>query len=112
MKRAGIAVRNTIFDVKIAHYVLHPDMSHDLNRIALEYLNYKLAGNKVKEEQQLSLQFDEELPEENDFAENTNIIFQLYENCVMNFNRPVYLPFTTILKCLWYLYWQIWNTKE
>ena len=79
LKRAGIAVRNTIFDVKIAHYVLHPDMSHDLNRIALEYLNYKLAGNKVKEEQQLSLQFDEELPEENDFAENTNIIFQLYE---------------------------------
>lgn len=79
LKRAGIAVQNAIFDVKIAHYVLHPDMSHDLNRIALEYLNYKLAGNKVEEEQQLSLQFEEESPKENDFTENVNIIFQLHE---------------------------------
>lgn len=76
LKRAGIEVKNDIFDIKIAHYVLHPDMSHDLSRVALEYLNYKLAGVK-KEDQQLTLQFDEEVAEDNDFAEKTDVIFQL-----------------------------------
>ncbi len=79
MKRADIELQNAIFDIKIAHYVLHPDMSHDLSRIALEYLNYQLSGNK-KEDPQLSLQFDEETAsEENDFAEKTDVIFQLHE---------------------------------
>ncbi len=78
LKRAGIQLKNKIFDIKIAHYVLHPDMSHELSRIALEYLNYKLAGIK-KENQQLTLQFDEETTENNDFTEKTDIIFQLYE---------------------------------
>ncbi|MEG2556751.1 MAG: DNA polymerase I [Odoribacter sp.] len=78
LKRAGICFKNRIFDVKIAHYVLHPDMSHDLSRMALEYLNYKLAEAK-KENQQLSLLFEEEVVEENDFAEKTDVIFQLKE---------------------------------
>lgn len=46
LKRAGIKLKNDIFDIKIAHYVLHPDISHDLGRVALEYLNYKLSGSK------------------------------------------------------------------
>ena len=78
LKRAGIELKNDIFDIKIAHYVLHPDMSHDLNRVALEYLNYQLAGDK-KEEQQLTLQFEEEISVDQDFAEKTDIIFQLRE---------------------------------
>lgn len=79
MKRAGIKLKNDIFDIKIAHYVLHPDISHDLGRVALEYLNYKLSGSK-KEDQQLTLQFDEEAgTEDNDFAEKTDVIFQLRE---------------------------------
>lgn len=78
MKRAGITLKSHIFDVKIAHYVLHPDMSHELSRIALEYLNYKLSDTK-KENQQLTLQFEEEVSEENDFAEKTDIIFQLHD---------------------------------
>ncbi|MDE6451793.1 MAG: DNA polymerase I, partial [Odoribacter sp.] len=36
LKRADIHLNNKIFDIKIAHYVLHPDISHDLERIALE----------------------------------------------------------------------------
>ena len=78
MKRAGIDLKNQIFDVKIAHYVLHPDISHELGRIALEYLNYKLTEQK-KEEQQLSLFFDQEPIEEQNFAEKTDIIFKLHE---------------------------------
>ena len=45
----------------------------------MEYLNYKLSGSK-KEDQQLTLQFDEEAgTEDNDFAEKTDVIFQLRE---------------------------------
>lgn len=75
LKRAGISLKNQIFDIRIAHYVLHPDMSHELSRIALEYLNYKLSEAK-KENLQLNL-FEEEIPGESDFAERTDIIFQL-----------------------------------
>ena len=78
MKRAGIDLKNQIFDVKIAHYVLHPDISHELGRISLEYLNYKLTEQK-KEEQQLSLFFDQEPIEERNFTEKTDIIFKLHE---------------------------------
>lgn len=86
MKRAGIDLRNDIFDIKVAHYVLHPDMSHELPRVALEYLNYQLAGVK-KEDQQLTLQFDEEVAEDNDFAEKTDVIFQLREKLCANLQQ-------------------------
>lgn len=78
LKRADISLKNKIFDIKIAHYVLHPDMSHELDRIALEYLNYKLSGTK-KEDPQLTLFFDAEATEDNDATEKTDIIFQLRE---------------------------------
>ena len=86
LKRAGIELKNDIFDIKIAHYVLHPDMSHDLSRISLEYLNYKLSGTK-KEDQQLTLQFDEEVAEDNDFTEKTDVIFQLREKLCENLRQ-------------------------
>lgn len=77
LKRAGIELKNQIFDIRIAHYVLHPDMSHDIPRIALEYLNYKMAETQ-KENQQLTLSFEEEASAgEKDFCEKTDILFQL-----------------------------------
>ena len=78
LKRAGISIKNAIFDVKIAHYVLHPDFSHELPRIALEYLNYKLSEAK-KENLQLTLSFEDEATDDKDFAEKTDIVFQLRE---------------------------------
>ncbi|MDE5638298.1 MAG: DNA polymerase I, partial [Odoribacter sp.] len=78
LKRAGIGVLNRIFDVKIAHYVLHPDLSHDLSRIALQYLNYQISEGR-KENTQLTLAFDEEPEEESDFAEKADVLFQLKE---------------------------------
>ena len=39
LRRAGVEILNKIFDVKIAHYVLQPDSSHELERVALEMLN-------------------------------------------------------------------------
>lgn len=78
LKRAGIRVSNRIFDVKIAHYVLHPDLSHDLSRIALQYLNYQVSEDR-KENKQLSLAFDENPEEDRDFAEKADVLFQLKE---------------------------------
>lgn len=82
LKKAGIDLANQIFDVKIAHYVLHPDLSHDLNRIALQYLNYQLSEPQ-KENKQLTLTFGDEAEEDRDFAEKADILFQLKEKlCV------------------------------
>lgn len=78
LKRAGISLKNQIFDITIAHYVLHPDMSHDLSRIALQYLHYTLSEAK-KENKQLSLFFEEEDEEGQNFAEKADILFQLKE---------------------------------
>lgn len=86
LKRAGITLKNNIFDLKIAHYVLHPDMSHELGRIALEYLNYKLADVK-KENLQLTLSFDETPVEDNDFAEKTDIAFQLKDKLYADLSK-------------------------
>lgn len=43
LKREGIVLRGIYFDSMIASYVLNPSkMNHNLNDIALEYLNYKM----------------------------------------------------------------------
>lgn len=86
LKRAGIPVGNRIFDVKIAHYLLQPDMSHELERIALEYLNYTLSDGK-REEQQLTLSFDEEAPQENHRAEQADVVFRLREKLEADLDR-------------------------
>lgn len=78
LKRAGVKVLNQIFDVKIAHYVLHPDLSHELTRIALQYLNYQISEPQ-KENKQLTLAFEEEPEEDRDFAEKADVLFRLKE---------------------------------
>lgn len=103
-KRAGIELKNDIFDIKIAHYVLHPDMSHELSRIALEYLNYKVSEGK-KENQQLTLQFEDENVEDHDFAEKTDITFQLKEKLCADLTQTgllrlfndIEMPLVTVL---------------
>ena len=82
LRRAGVELKNKIFDIKIAHYLLQPDMSHELPRIALEYLNYKLEESK-KENRQLLLLFEDET-KDNDHAEKADIIFQLKEKLFEN----------------------------
>ena len=39
LSREGIEVLGTLFDVEIAHYLLHPDMRHALDIISDNYLN-------------------------------------------------------------------------
>ncbi|MDR1274016.1 MAG: DNA polymerase I [Odoribacteraceae bacterium] len=79
-RHAGIASRNEIFDIKIAHYVLEPDGSHELERVALELLNYRV-NREASSSPQLSLLFEEEEQgsRERETAELAGIIFQLKE---------------------------------
>ncbi|HWR74971.1 MAG TPA: DNA polymerase I, partial [Bacteroidales bacterium] len=37
----GISVRGPLFDTMLAHYLLEPDMRHNMDMLALKYLNYK-----------------------------------------------------------------------
>lgn len=76
LRQAGFTLANHIFDIKIAHYVLHPDMSHELPRMSLQYLNYQLGEDKP-EKLQLTFAFEEESEDDTSFAEKADIIFQL-----------------------------------
>ncbi|MDR0982084.1 MAG: DNA polymerase I [Culturomica sp.] len=77
----GHSLNNQIFDIKIAHYVLHPDQSHELSRMALQYLNYRMDEKQTNKQQQLTLFFDDESEETDcNFAEESaDLIFQLKE---------------------------------
>ncbi|WP_294140218.1 DNA polymerase I [uncultured Sanguibacteroides sp.] len=77
LRRAGIEIKNRIFDIKIAHYVLQPDSSHELERIALELLNYRLIKGGDGESQQLTLLFEDDTVQNKDFEERTDILFRL-----------------------------------
>ncbi|WP_065219136.1 MULTISPECIES: DNA polymerase I [Butyricimonas] len=77
LRRAGIEIKNRIFDIKIAHYVLQPDSSHELERVALELLNYRLIKGDNTENPQLSLFPEEGGKKDKDYAERTDILFRL-----------------------------------
>ena len=76
--RAGIEPRNKIFDVRVAHYVLQPDSSHDLERVATEMMNYRVTGGQATNSPQLSLLFEEDrVGEERQLVERAVVIFRL-----------------------------------
>lgn len=76
LRRGGVNLKNRIFDTRIAHYVLQPDSSHELERVALEMLNYRLLKVETDTNTQLSLFPEEENPEK-DFSERTDILYRL-----------------------------------
>lgn len=75
-----IPVNGELFDTKLAHYLLNPDMRHQINILAENHLNYKtileetLIGKGKK-----AIEFNEaDLKEQAEFAiENTDVAFQL-----------------------------------
>ncbi|SDX71452.1 DNA polymerase I [Lutibacter oricola] len=77
----NIQLKGKLFDTKLAHYLLHPDMRHDLNVLAETYLNYRpqtlesLIGKKGKN--QLSFP---QIPIEKQATyaiENSDLTFQI-----------------------------------
>ncbi|UII33700.1 DNA polymerase I [Fulvivirga ulvae] len=41
LKKYGVHVKGKIFDTMLAHYVIEPEMPHNMDAIAEQYLNYK-----------------------------------------------------------------------
>ncbi|UMB60028.1 DNA polymerase I [Lutibacter sp. A80] len=79
----NIKVQGNLFDTQLAHYLLHPDMRHNMNVLSETYLNYQpinsvdLIGKKGKN--QLSIK-EIDLKKLTEYTvENAAIIFQLKE---------------------------------
>ncbi|MDV7186156.1 DNA polymerase I [Lutibacter sp. TH_r2] len=73
-------LKGIIFDVKLAHYLLHPDMRHDLNVLAETYLNYQpitLESLIGKGKNKLTISQIEIKKQANYTIELTDITFQL-----------------------------------
>ncbi len=83
LKKYGVEIAGPLFDTMLAHYLLQPDMRHNMDFLAETYLNYrpmsieKLIGKKGK--QQGSMR-DVEVDRVVEYAgEDADITFQLYQ---------------------------------
>ena len=76
----GIRLKNKLFDTQLAHYLINPDMRHDLSILSQTYLNHKpteISDIIGKGKNQITL---EQLPTKtlcNFYLEQTDLIFQL-----------------------------------
>ena len=84
MAQYGITVKGDLFDTMLAHYLINPDMRHNMDILAETYLNYtpisitELIGKKGKN--QLSMR-DVPLEKQTEYAvEDADITWQLKEH--------------------------------
>ena len=83
LKNNGIEIKGTAFDTMVAHYLLQPDLKHNMDYLAETYLNYKpisietLIGKKGKNQGNMK---DLKAEEVSDYAcEDADITLQLKE---------------------------------
>jgi DNA polymerase-1 len=83
LHKYSISVKGSIFDTMLAHYLINPDMRHNMNVLAETYLNYQpisienLIGKKGKNQKLMS---DVSVEEITEYAvEDADITFQLKE---------------------------------
>ncbi len=81
LDKYGVKVKGTLFDTMLAHYLINPDMRHNMDVLAETYLNYtpvsitELIGKKGKN--QLNMR-DVPLDEQTEYAvEDADVTFQL-----------------------------------
>jgi DNA polymerase-1 len=84
LSRYGVSIKGKLFDTMIAHYLINPDMRHNMDVLSETYLKYSpksiedLIGKKGKN--QLSMR-DVALEEIKEYAaEDADITFQLKQN--------------------------------
>ncbi len=81
LKQYSIEVRGALFDTMLAHYLLEPDLRHNMDYLAEHYLNYvpvsikKLIGKKGKKQMSMRMVPLEDLSEY--AGEDADITFQL-----------------------------------
>ncbi|AOW21477.1 DNA polymerase I [Urechidicola croceus] len=83
LRNYGIKTRGSIFDTMLAHYLINPDMRHNMNVLAETYLNYQpisietLIGKKGKNQGSMR---DVDLKKQTEYAvEDADVTFQLKE---------------------------------
>ena len=83
LRNYDIVVEGPIFDTMLAHYLINPDMRHNMNVLAETYLNYHpisietLIGKKGKNQKSMR---DIDVVEQTEYAaEDADITFQLKE---------------------------------
>jgi len=109
LKQYGIDVYGEIFDTMIAHYLMQPDLRHNLNFLSEQYLGYKpisieeLIGKKgAKQESMRNVPYDKIT----DYAcEDADLTFQLKEifekelekNYLDNLSYTIEMPLVPVL---------------
>jgi len=108
----NIRVKGTLFDTMIAHYLINPDMRHNMDVLSETYLNYKpvsiteLIGKKGKN--QLSMRVVP-LKDQTEYAvEDADITFQLKEHFTKELEsgnltelfREVEIPLVSVLTAM------------
>jgi DNA polymerase I len=58
LKEYGVLVEGKLFDPMIAHYLIEPEISHDLSLLCNQYLNYQLGNEALSLEDRLCEQSD------------------------------------------------------
>jgi DNA polymerase-1 len=83
LDKYGVDVKGPMFDTMLAHYLINPDMRHNMDVLAETYLNYtpqsivELIGKKGKNQKSMR---DVELEKQKEYAvEDADITFQLKE---------------------------------
>ena len=71
LAKYGVEVRGKLFDTMIAHYLINPDMRHNMDVLAETYLNYtpvsieELIGKKGKNQKSMAEHYEKEMGEAN-----------------------------------------------
>ena len=84
LRKYNISVRGKLFDTMLAHYLINPDMRHNMDILAETYLNYtpvsitELIGKKGKNQKSMR---DVPIDQQTQYAvEDADITFQLKEH--------------------------------
>jgi len=109
LRNYGISIKNNLFDTMVAHFLVAPDMRHNMDALANAYLNYApisietLIGKKGKEQGSMR---DAELEAIKEYAaEDADVTLQLKEKIapeikkmdVQNVFEEVELPLIPVL---------------
>lgn len=86
LKWYGIEIRGELFDTMLAHYLLQPDLKHNMDFLSQTYLNYNpvsietLIGTKGKQQRSMRDVYKEDPIKVKDYAaEDADITWQLYK---------------------------------
>lgn len=84
LKKYDVAVKGKLFDTMLAHYLINPDMRHNMDVLAETYLNYtpvsieELIGKKGKNQKSMR---DVPLEQQTEYAvEDADVTYQLKEH--------------------------------